>query len=92
MAPATLTEHGGTPMPTKAERLLIESLENQAALINRYLDRLARDLRQASAAEAADIQTEIEYQICQLARVHAERSAAQRRLAAAEGKRKGGDE
>lgn len=75
-------------MPTNAERQLIASLEDQAALINRYLDRLAKDLRHANAAQAALIQEEIAYQTRELARVHALRAEAQQRLAKSEGKSK----
>lgn len=79
-------------MPTSTERLLIHSLEDQAALINRFLDFLARAAQRASsAAEIAAIQREIDYQVQALGRVHQQRDAVQRRLRESEGKRKRGD-
>lgn len=80
-------------MPTNSERQLIASLEDQAALINRFLDRLAADMaRASSAAERAATQKEIDYQLRELARVHRARDDIQRALAKSEGKRKrGGD-
>jgi len=80
-------------MPTNDQRRLINSLEDQAALINRFLDRLAADMARAgSAAERAAILREIEYQTRELARVHRARDDIQRALAKSEGKRKrGGD-
>lgn len=76
-------------MPTKTERLLIESLEDQAALINRYLDRLMRDLERATtSAKIAEIQAEITYELGELGRVHRLRDAIKTQLAQTEGKKK----
>lgn len=78
-------------MPTNSERQLIASLEDQAALINRFLDHLTDAMgRTASAAERAALKTEIAYQLRELARVHQQRDAIQRALAKSEGKKKRG--
>ena len=65
-------------MPTRTERELIQSLEDQAALINRFLEHLRRQVARASDA-------------AELGRVHRLRDDAQRRLATSEGKGKRGD-
>lgn len=79
-------------MPTRTERELIQSLEDQAALINRFLEHLRRQVARASdAAEIAALQQEIQYQLRELGRVHRLRDDAQRRLATSEGKGKRGD-
>ena len=78
-------------MPTNDQRQLIASLEDQAALIGRFLDHLAADMARArSAAERAALQREIDYQTRELARVHRARDDIQHTLATHEGKKKRG--
>lgn len=69
-------------MPTKAYNRLIEALEDQAALIDRYLkDLQAQALRHPRDEELQrQIAAEIAYQIKELARVHRDRDSIRAEL------------